>query len=350
MPRPVTIMAILIAACSQPAAAPSPASISHTPQQSNTSALLISVSPVNDTIVWASGTGGTWLRTLDGGATWQAGKVAGADSLQFRDVHALDANTAWLLSIGNGPASRIYFTHDGGATWALQFQNADSAAFYDCFDFWDARRGIVVGDAVKGHTDILSTEDGGAHWTRLDPAGLPAAPEGEGSFAASGTCLVTQPGGLVWIVAADSVRSRVLHSADYGRTWSSVIVPLTSSRGGTGAQSIAFRDAKHGMVLGGGTTAVAGDEDVAITSDGGATWSLRGRLPFTPGAWGGVYVPGARLPTVVAAGPGGAAWSRDEGATWVPIDSLNYWSVGFASPRAGWLVGGKGRITKLAGY
>ena len=49
-------------------------------------------------------------------------------------------------------------------------------------------------------------------------------------------------------------------------------------------------------------------------------------------------------------GPNGAMYSRDEGASWVPIDSANYWSVGFASPRAGWAVGTQGRITKLSGF
>jgi hypothetical protein len=32
------------------------------------------------------------------------------------------------------------------------------------------------------------------------------------------------------------------------------------------------------------------------------------------------------------------------------IDTLNYWSVGFASPRAGWAVGTRGKITKLGGF
>ena len=138
-------------------------------------------------------------------------------------------------------------------------------------------------------------------------------------------------------------------SGDYGRTWGSITLPL-SSRAGAGAQSIAFRDGRHGMALGGGTTAKVGDENVAVTSDSGFTWMLRGKLPMKTGAWGGVYVPGAKRPTVVAVGPGGSAWSADDGATWVTIDTLNYWSVGFASPRAGWAVGTRGKITRLGGF
>jgi hypothetical protein len=68
------------------------------------------------------------------------------------------------------------------------------------------------------------------------------------------------------------------------------------------------------------------------------------------GVWGGVYVPGARVPTVVAVGPSGAAVSRDDGATWSAIDGANYWSVGAVSPAAAWAVGAQGRITKLNGF
>ena len=318
-------------------------------QESHTTALLIAVSAVSDSVAWVSGAGGTWLRTLDGGTTWQGGRVPGADALQFRDVHALDANRAWLLSIGNGAQSRIYQTSDGGAHWALQFQNADSSAFFDCMDFWDARRGIVVGDEVRGRTTLLTTEDGGAHWTRRADAAAPTAPRGEGSFAASGTCLVTHAGGAVWIVAADSVQTRVLRSRDFGATWSSHALPFTV-RAGTGAQSVSFRDATNGMAFGGGSTAKPGDQNVAFSRDGGATWSLRAPLPLASGAWGGVYVPRSTPAIVVAVGPSGAVLSRDEGLSWTVIDRANYWSAGFASPRAGWAVGAKGRITKLGGF
>jgi photosystem II stability/assembly factor-like uncharacterized protein len=323
--------------------------VTHTPQTSGSTALLIAVSAVNDRVVWVSGTQGTYLRTTDGGATWTAGRVPGADSLQFRDVHAVDANTAYLLSIGNGSQSRIYKTTDAGARWTLQFTNRDSAGFYDCMDFWDSRRGIVIGDALGDSIAVLTTTDGGAHWTRIPPASLPKAQPNEGSFAASGTCLVTRPGGHAWIVASNPDHGRVLHTANYGRTWSVDTLPLTT-RAGSGPQSIGFRDARNGFALGGGNAAQPGDVLAATTNDGGKTWVKRTSPALRTGVWGGVYVPGATRPTIVAVGPTGSVWSRDEGVTWTPIDSLNYWSVGFASPRAGWAVGTQGRITKLSGF
>src|SRR5437868_4902628 len=72
-----------------------------TPQNSGTTQLLIAVSPVNSRVVWASGAGGTFVRTLDGGKTWTAGVVPGAEALQFRDVQGVSDKVAYLQSIGN---------------------------------------------------------------------------------------------------------------------------------------------------------------------------------------------------------------------------------------------------------
>ena len=101
------------------------------------------------------------------------------------------------------------------------------------------------------------------------------------------------------------------------------------------------------MVLGGGNSAVVEDVLIATTDNGGKRWTPRTSPALARGVWGGVYVPAATTPTVVAVGPSGAVVSYDEGSTWSVIDNMNYWSVGFASSRAGWAVGMGGRITKL---
>src|SRR5208283_3225122 len=71
-----------------------------TPQNSSTTNGLIAVSPVNPQVVWASGRNGTFTITTDGGQTWRAGVVPGAEALQFRDVQGFSAKVAYLLSIG----------------------------------------------------------------------------------------------------------------------------------------------------------------------------------------------------------------------------------------------------------
>jgi len=131
-------------------------------QKSNTDASLYGLSIVNGNVVWASGTGGTFVRTTDGGETWQAGTVAGAEKLDFRDVYAIDGETAYLLSIGKGSESRIYKTTDAGKNWLLEYTEQNPKAFLDCMAFWDATHGIVVGDPLDGKPELLTTSDGGA--------------------------------------------------------------------------------------------------------------------------------------------------------------------------------------------
>ena len=152
-------------------------------QVSGTEALLIGVSPVNNEVAWVSGTAGTYLRTVDGGAMWTAAVVPGADSLQFRDVHASSADEAWLLSAGSGDASRIYHTSDAGATWTLQWTNPEADGFYDCLDFWDTERGVPCMEmpwtAVSAScAPMMEARPGAASQRRLcQPAG-----DGEGGF------------------------------------------------------------------------------------------------------------------------------------------------------------------------
>ena len=98
------------------------------------------VSAVSERVAWASGAGGTVLRTADGGATWQKLTVPDAEKLDFRDVDAVSETTAYILSIGPGPASRIYKTTDAGAPLELQFANENPKAFFDAMAFWDAAR------------------------------------------------------------------------------------------------------------------------------------------------------------------------------------------------------------------
>jgi hypothetical protein len=111
---------------------------------------------------------------------------------------------------------------------------------------------------------------------------------------------------------------------------------------------VAFRDTLHGIALGGDIADTTGFSDnVAVTSDGGATWRLAGRPTFPGAVYGSAIASGTTPPAVVAVGPKGASYSRDHGATWTSLDTRNYWSVGFAANGAGWMVGPGGRITRV---
>ena len=318
-----------------------------TPQVSGTTSLLQAISPVSAQVVWVSGHQGTYARTLDGGATWSPGRVPGADTMQFRDVHAVSADTAFLMSAGNGELSRIYRTTDAGRSWTLQHLNTEPDVFFDCMAFWDSNRGFVFSDAVRGQHVILRTANAGATWERVAPEGLPAALPGEGSFAASGTCAAVAAPDHGWVGTGNSPIARALRTSDGGSSWSVTQLPVVRGEA-AGIASIVFRDTLHGVALGGeiGKGNARGDY-VAITSDGGRTWVLGGRPTFAGAVYGAAYIPGVAAPAIVAVGPGGADLSLDEGRSWTRVDTLAYWSVGFASPRDGWAVGPRGRIMKL---
>ena len=321
------------------------------PQPSGTTASLRGLSAVSDRVAWASGTRGTVLRTVDGGATWQVMTVPGADSLDFRDIEAFDDRRAYVLSIGNGSASRIYKTEDGGRTWALQFANADTAAFYDCFDFWSAERGLALSDPVQGRFRVFGTSDGGASWTELRPERMPPAIVGEAAFAASGTCLVVRRPDNVWIASGGGSEARVYRSGTGGINWQVASTPIRSGAASRGIFSIAFADLQRGVAVGGDyenpsdTTA-----NVALTDDGGVTWRLAAGRPM--GYRSGVaYLPATGGQVVVAVGTSGSDYSTDGGETWTPIDTVGFNSVAFARGRTttGWAVGPRGRIAKWMG-
>ena len=313
-------------------------------QRSSTSSLLQAVSVVNESVVWVSGHDGTYSKTIDGGNTWRTAVVPNADTLQFRDVHAFDADRAYLLSAGPGEMSRIYRTNDGGRTWDLQFLNADPDGFYDCLDFWDTDHGIAYGDAIDGQLKILRTTDGGENWTFVE--GLPPAAGSEGGFAASGTCAITVGNARGYITTGAGDRARVLITNDRGATWRAVETPVVQGAGASGLTSAAFFDLRVGMIFG-GDLSVTDEflENVAVTADGGDTWDLVSSPTFPGSIYGSSIVPGSM--GVVVAGPRGLSFSQDLGETWMPLDTLNYWAVGFASPRAGWAVGPGGRISKV---
>jgi photosystem II stability/assembly factor-like uncharacterized protein len=318
-----------------------------TPQQSGTTARFRAINAVSPMIAWASGSGGSYARTTDGGATWHAATVPGASQLDFRDAQAVDADTAYLLSIGPGDASRIYKTTDGGRGWTLQFTNKNPKAFFDAFAFWDARTGIAMSDPVDGRFILIKTTDGGAAWNEISRENSPPAIEGDGGFAASGTCIAVQGKGNVWFGSGGGAVARVFRSTDGGNTWKTAETPITAGNASSGIFSLAFKDARNGVIVGGDYRKEneAGN-NVATTTDGGATWTLA-KGPRPSGFRSAVaYVPGTQRPMVVAVGPSGSDYSLDNGASWVSLGSMGFHAVGFAGRDSGWGVGESGRIAK----
>lgn len=346
-----------------------------TTQQSGTTQLLISVSPVNSRVVWAAGTGGTYVVTTDGGEHWKAAVVPGAEALEFRDVQGVSDKVAYLMSIGiNTTDFRIYKTVDGGANWTIEFTNQTVNAFYDCFAFWTPRRGVTHSDSVNGVFPDIRTKDGNT-WQSIS-ANMPPALPGEASFAASGTCITTEGERNAWTATGGSTIARILATRDGGDTWKAYDTPLVSSPS-AGAISVAFRDSRHGIVAG-GDLASNDSADAATSDDGGQTWTLTNKPPIQGAIFCLAYARGNRHEgddesdhaanrrgdgddadhehTVVVTAEtapdfssGPAAWTPDEGRTWFEIPGVSgNWAVAFANPEAGWFVGNGGQILKIS--
>lgn len=311
-------------------------------QTVDTKASLRGLSVVNDKIIWASGTNGTFLRTIDGGKNWKVGKVPDADKLDFRDVEAFDENTAYLLSIGEGENSRIYKTIDGGATWKLQFKNTNPKAFFDAFAFWDKTHGIAMSDPLNGKYLLLKTEDGET-WTTLNNAQMPNAKEGEAAFAASGTCILSQGKNDVFLVSGGN-DARVFRSNNRGIDWFVADTPITKGTAGSGIFSIAMFDKQNGVIIGGNYEKPNEiTNNLAFTNDGGKSWvSAKGLNGYRSG----VSFIGKK--TLIVAGSSGSDLSIDGGKTWRNLDKENYNSVQSKGEKAIWAVGAGGLVAKFS--
>jgi photosystem II stability/assembly factor-like uncharacterized protein len=317
-------------------------------EKSGTNERLRAVNAVDAQVVWASGNHGAILRTTDGGETWTSFRIQGTDSLDFRDIQGFSATMAFVMSIGPGSLSRIYKTVDGGIHWRLSFENKEPRAFYDAMAFWDDSTALAVGDELKGRLMVARTTDGGATWTAPPNDELPLAVEGEGAFAASGTCVAVAAPGYAWIGTGVNT-ARIHRSWNHGQLWGISNVPIQHATPSSGVFSVLFLNATTGVTVGGDYQHVENAEaTAAISNDSGMNWKRSSKMP------GGyrscvVAVPGTKGPTLIAVGPGGSDYSLDRGNTWSPLDTTGFHAVSFSGPGAGWAVGEGGRIGRFGG-
>ena len=317
-------------------------------QPSGTTAGLRGIHAVDGDVVWASGTDGTVLHSVDGGKQWQrCATPPGARKLDFRALWAWNAKTAFALSSGPGDLSRLYRSIDGCATWTLLFTNPDAGkklpGFWDGLLFVDRQYGLIYGDPVVGAMrnqsgaqelilPLQETHDGGTTWT---PGKTVQPLPGESAFAASNSAMTTNQG---WIWLGTS-KARVLRRRP-GGDWQAANTPLASGNDSSGVFSVAFRDPRHGVAVGGDYARPASTTGTAaFSSDGGEHWSAATTPPHgyrSAVAWD------AQDQAWITAGSNGSDISYDDGKTWQWLDSGN-WNA-LSLPFA---VGPHGQIGKL---
>lgn len=309
-----------------------------------TTASFRGLSVVDDRVTWASGTRGTVIHTVDGGASWRVDSIPAGSSLDLRAIAGRSAQVAHVAAT----AGRIWRTTDGGRTWSLRFQAADTSTFLDAIVFTDDRHGYALGDPMGGRFLLLVTTDGGDTWGEMAAASRPEALDGEAAFAASGTSLAFIGSRLAWLGTGGSA-ARIFRSLDGGVRWSAVPSAIPARAGSGGVFSVAFADASHGIAVGGdyerpdSTTGTA-----SFTVDGGVTWqpSLKPPRGYRSGV--ALRRNGDEL-IAIAVGTTGSDISRDGGRTWSPLDGTPFNAVQFAPSGTAFAVGGRGRVSRWRG-
>jgi photosystem II stability/assembly factor-like uncharacterized protein len=298
---------------------------------------------------------GRLYRSLDGGASWLPVALP-SDVYQYEMyyVTAANARTVWFAHDGGN-----YVTVDGGATWAMFRVDAERDSFVSN-ELHSSPAGwwLSYGDRVYRSTD------GGVSWTRT-LGGSPEESEAQltsvwffdshrGVATGTGGWLMqTEDGGQHWLRQTltgqhDYTHSRlqfdstalgwmsgswgVGKSTDAGATW---MVPVTDAR----MQSVSdfhFADARNGW-------AVAQNTHVFRSSDGGDSWTWLSSLPD---------VRAIRFldeQVGFAAGAGGRVYRTvDGGVTWTERPAGHGYSyperIFFSDAATGWIVGSDGSV------
>ena len=301
------------------------------------------LSVVNQKVVWVSGTGGTVLRTIDGGKNWENISVPNMEKIDFRDVEGFNKNTAIVMGIAS-PA-RFYKTTDGGQNWKLVYFDDREGVFFDGMSFWNKNDGIAFSDPVDGQHLLIRTTDGSDTWHEIPKEGFPHKLNPEFGFAASGTGIPVQGRKTVWL-GMGGVKSRVFKSEDGGMNWSVAETPVVHGGQSTGIYSVAFKNKKVGISVGGDYTNQSIKNTMAYTNDGGATWHLPEKQTHQYRECVAHY----RGNIFFAVGPSGFDMTTDNGKNWHP----HYWevnnltAVAFAKrSNVGFAVGKGGQIYKI---
>ena len=289
--------------------------------------------------IWASGSNGVILRSEDEGAHWKQITVKGAGDLDFRDIEAVDADVAYVMSSGDGDKSRIYKTTDAGAHWDLQYSDKRPGFFLDSMVCDSPVHCLALSDPVDGKFVVISTDDG-VHWKELPREKMPVALPKEGAFAASGTAIALCDGKILF--GTGGPKARVFRSADQGSSWTVQETPIASGNPSSGIFSIGC-EGYDLVAVGGDYQEPSKSKNTAIYSDdSGETWHL---AESQPGGYRSA-VASCSYGDFAAVGTNGTDVSHDKGRHWQHTELLNLNALSFQGQQ-GWAVGPKGMVARF---
>lgn len=300
---------------------------------------------IDRSCVWACGSQGTLVRTVDGGATWTKLSIEGLEQTELRSIHAWSASE--LVVATAGTPCRIYRSDNAGASWAIVYENADPKAFIDGLRFWDDDHGFAFGDPLENRLMAWVSRDRGSAWQEASDASFTMR-EGEAGFAASNSSLLVFGKRSVWIALGGTEGiAHVLMSNDAGASWRrSPVAPIASGKS-SGIFSIARSADGKAIAVGGDYLQPESSEgNIAIYDPASDTWrSPRGRPPrgYRSSV---VHCEGAsREIRWIAVGPSGCDASRD-GEDWHPVSDEPFHALSVGADGSVWASGGSGRIAR----
>ncbi|MBS1731070.1 MAG: oxidoreductase [Bacteroidetes bacterium] len=294
------------------------------------------LSVVNEQVLWASGTNGTVVRSIDGGKTFEWLTVKGFEQSDFRDIEALDENVAYIMAVDS--PGLILKTTDAGNSWTKVYVDTMKGVFLDAMAFNQKGDAIVVGDPLADlKTYMVYKNEHQSDFKKLKTN--QSLLKGEAFFAASGTNIQFIPGTDEFVSVTGGMASR-FHHHDV-----SLSLPLMQGTESSGANSIAIWDNKNMYVVGGDfSNDTISTGNACFTKDGGLTWQRPNQNPHGYRSCV-IYLTANKL---LACGTSGVDISTDGGLTWESISTLSYHVCQISkSGKAVFLAGTKGRITKL---
>lgn len=260
------------------------------------------------------------VRSSDGGQSWVFAWGQGyPDGDGVYCIDAIDEFNAW---VGTGPVNgqaEIYYTSDGGQSWGGT-SVANMTPFVNWVHMYSPANGIMQGDPKDNVWGLATTSDGGRSWTALTTP--VTAAQGEAGWNNSYDVFEDN----VWFGTNSGI---IYRSTDRGQTWASHPTPSRNS------VDITFRDAMVGAARFSRLNDV-GTDTLALTQDGGQTWSLISSIaaPYGSIIW---ERQGERLwylqsPNAYVSTDLGATWSvQPTPYTFWPVFDAAEWNDGFIS-------------------
>ncbi|MBR9976518.1 MAG: T9SS type A sorting domain-containing protein, partial [Bacteroidetes bacterium] len=238
------------------------------------------------------------LRSTDGGDQWMF--AFGQDFPSGRGVYCIAGIDDMTALVGTGPPdgiAAIARTSDGGENWSST-SVANLTPFVNWIHMFDAQNGLMQGDPRSNVWGLATTTDGGRSWSAID------TPLSAADTEAGWNNSYDVVGDHVWFGTNSSI---IYRSTDRGQTWASQAVPSKNS------VDISFRDEMVGVARF-SKQGELGTDTLALTTDGGLSWSLISTIAAAGG-------------TVIFEREGKRLWFFQQSNAFVTTDLGQTWSV-----------------------